>query len=124
MCDVCAAVPEWMDLARAAEAEPVRRKRGRAAVQPSGGPAQAPVDSALVDHMREWRRTVAKRDGMPAYIIMHDSTLEEICRRRPSTVNELLGVSGIGIRKAELYARDIFSALAAYECAASRLSGR
>jgi ATP-dependent DNA helicase RecQ len=120
MCDICAAVPEWMDLARVVETEPVRRKRGRAAIQPSGAQAQAPVDSALVDHMREWRRTVAKRNAMPAYVIMHDSTLEEICRRRPSSVDELLGVSGIGIRKAELYARDIFSALEAYERTVSK----
>jgi ATP-dependent DNA helicase RecQ len=61
---------------------------------------------------------------MPAYVIMHDSTLEEICRKRPSSVNELLGVSGIGIRKAELYGREIFSALEAYGRGASRGSGR
>jgi ATP-dependent DNA helicase RecQ len=124
MCDICAAVPEWMDLAHLAETEPVRRKGGRAAVQSSGAQAQPPVDSGLMDHMREWRRTVAKRNAVPAYVIMHDSTLEEICRKRPSSVNELLAVSGIGIRKAELYARDIFSALEAYQRAVSRMSGR
>jgi ATP-dependent DNA helicase RecQ len=77
-----------------------------------------------MDHMREWRRTVAKRNAVPAYVIMHDSTLEEICRKRPSSVNELLGVSGIGIRKAELYGRDIFSELEAYERTVSRGDGR
>jgi ATP-dependent DNA helicase RecQ len=122
MCDICAAAPDWMDLARAPAAEPVRRKRGRAAVKQSG--ALAPVDSGLMDHMREWRRTVAKRNAVPAYVIMHDSTLEEICRKRPSSVNELLGVSGIGIRKAELYGRDIFSELEAYERTVSRGDGR
>ena len=124
MCDICSAVPEWMDLARVAKTEPVRRKRGRVPVLPSSDHAHAPVDSALVDHMREWRWTVAKRNAVPAYVIMHDSTLEEICRRRPSSVNELLGVSGIGIRKAELYARDIFSALEAYERTVSRANDR
>ena len=65
--------------------------------------------------MREWRRAVAKRNGVPAYVILHDSTLEEICRRVPSSLNELLEISGIGIRKAELYGRDIFAVLEAYE---------
>jgi ATP-dependent DNA helicase RecQ len=45
---------------------------------------------------------------------MHDSTLEEICRRRPSSTMELLEINGIGVRKAELYGSDILSALGAY----------
>ena len=64
--------------------------------------------------MRDWRRTVAKRSGLPPYIVMHDSTLEELCRRCPSRLNELLEISGIGIKKAELYGREIIAALKAY----------
>jgi ATP-dependent DNA helicase RecQ len=65
--------------------------------------------------MREWRRAAAKRNGVPAYVILHDSTLEEICLRRPSNLNALMEISGIGIRKAELYGREIFAVLKAYE---------
>jgi ATP-dependent DNA helicase RecQ len=64
--------------------------------------------------MREWRRTVAKGKGVPAYVILHDRTLEEICLHRPSTIGELLEISGIGARKAEFYRREILSLLAAF----------
>jgi hypothetical protein len=40
--------------------------------------------------MREWWRAVAKDAGVPAYIILHDSTLEEICHRCPPAIEQLL----------------------------------
>ena len=111
MCDVCAAVPTWMEKS----AEPVvprsRKEKKGSAAKP------AAADGGLMDHMREWRRVTAKRSGMPAYVILHDSTLEEICRRRPSSITELLEIHGIGIRKAELYGSEILSALGAYSAA-------
>ncbi|MBZ5593237.1 MAG: ATP-dependent DNA helicase [Acidobacteriia bacterium] len=107
MCDVCAGAPEWMDKPEAERAPKKRKKQDRAA-KPAGG------DGGLVDHMREWRRATAKRSGVPAYVIMHDSTLEEICRRRPSSTTELLEIHGIGIRKAEMYGSEILSALEGY----------
>jgi ATP-dependent DNA helicase RecQ len=112
MCDVCVPPPEWMT-ARA-EPETRRRKRGRAAVEAAVPSVPEPRAPGLADHMREWRRTVAKGKGVPAYVILHDSTLEEICLRRPSTIDELLQISGIGARKAESYGREILSVLAAF----------
>ncbi len=106
MCDVCTAVPEWMQMR--GEPAPGKRKK-RSASQRAG------ADHTLVEHMREWRRVTAKRNGVPAYVILHDSTMEEICRRRPSSTRELLEISGIGIRKAELYGVEIFAALQAFE---------
>jgi ATP-dependent DNA helicase RecQ len=61
--------------------------------------------------MREWRRGAAQRQGVPAFIVMHDTSLEDLCRRRPASLAELLQVSGIGERKAELYGQQIFVAL-------------
>ena len=112
MCDVCAAVPEWMSKSAEGEGAPKKRKKQSSAQKPAG------VDGGLVDHMREWRRVTAKRSAMPAFVILHDSTLEEICRRRPSNTAELLEIHGIGIRKAELYGSEILSALEAYSPAA------
>jgi ATP-dependent DNA helicase RecQ len=112
MCDVCVPLPEWMTTPVTRETRKKKRDRGAARI-----PAKAIApshDSGLFDHMREWRRTVAKRIGVPAYVILHDSTLEEICRRQPSSLNELLEISGIGIRQAELYGRDILASLEAY----------
>ena len=42
---------------------------------------------------------------------MHDSSLEEVCRRRPGSIPELLRISGFGEHKAALYGQQIFEAL-------------
>jgi hypothetical protein len=42
---------------------------------------------------------------------MHDSSLDEVCRKRPGSIPELLEVSGFGERKAALYGPQIFEAL-------------
>jgi len=69
------------------------------------------VDSELRDYIREWRREMSKEQGVPAYIVMHDTSLEDLCRRRPTSLAELLGVSGFGERKTELYGQSILEAL-------------
>ena len=64
-----------------------------------------------MEYLREWRRDTAKEQGVPAFVVLHDSSLEEICQRRPKFYAELLEVSGIGERKAELYGQQILAAL-------------
>jgi ATP-dependent DNA helicase RecQ len=54
---------------------------------------------------------MAKEKSVPAYIVLHDSSLEEICRRQPKFFGELLEIPGIGERKAELYGQEILDAL-------------
>ena len=51
---------------------------------------------------------------MPAYVVLHDSSLDEICRVQPKSVADLLRITGIGERKAELYGQAILSALRRY----------
>ena len=73
-----------------------------------------PPDSALVELFKEWRRKAADRQHVPAYIVLSDGALEDLCRKQPSNLRELLGVTGIGERKAEQYGREIFATLEAY----------
>lgn len=101
-CDVCGASPEWLEVKM--------RDRISLRVAPAF-PACAPVDGELADYLREWRRNAAREKGMAAFVIMHDSTMEELCRRRPATVEELRQVSGFGEKKTELYGRDVLAAL-------------
>jgi ATP-dependent DNA helicase RecQ len=121
-CDVCGYLPEWLN--RAATMSPARgKKRGPtpAAAPPSAAPAWqrqkpqpaagAPVNAGLREHLREWRRNTAKEQGVPAFVVLHDTTLDEICRRGPSSPAELLEVAGIGERKLEVYGRPILDAL-------------
>ena len=44
-------------------------------------------------------------------VVLHDSSLEEICRRQPKFFAELLEITGIGERKAEMYGQEILAAL-------------
>jgi ATP-dependent DNA helicase UvrD/PcrA len=63
--------------------------------------------------LREWRLKRAKADGVPAYVVFHDTTLAEIAERSPRTRGELATVTGVGPTKLERYADDVLAALAA-----------
>jgi ATP-dependent DNA helicase RecQ len=54
---------------------------------------------------------MARENKVPAYVVLHDSTLEELCRRRPSNFAELKQVAGIGEKKAEVYGAEILQVL-------------
>ncbi len=62
--------------------------------------------------LKEWRLTRARRDGVPAYVVFHDSTLAEIATRHPATQAELAGVSGVGPAKLERYGSEVLATLA------------
>jgi ATP-dependent DNA helicase RecQ len=111
-CDVCASVPEWMTIAASQAA--VRK----ALVVPSYAPAAMEPDADLRDYLREWRRKTAKEQGMPAYVVLHDTSLDEICRIRPSSIAKLLTITGIGERKAATYGQEILAALQRYSAGA------
>ena len=49
---------------------------------------------------------------MPAYVVFHNSTLEEIAARQPSTLGELAAVPGVGPAKLERYGADVLATLA------------
>jgi DNA helicase-2/ATP-dependent DNA helicase PcrA len=70
------------------------------------------ADDHLVEALREWRLDTSRRLGVPAYVVLHDRSLEEIARRRPSTERDLLAVSGIGPAKLENYGDDILAVVA------------
>jgi ATP-dependent DNA helicase RecQ len=59
------------------------------------------VDRDLFERLRALRLEVARARGVPPYVIFHDSTLRELARLKPMTVQALRGVYGVGARKAE-----------------------
>jgi ATP-dependent DNA helicase RecQ len=74
-------------------------------------PAAPTIDSELREYLREWRRNAATHQGVPAFIVMYDSTLDEVCRVRPRTLTEVRRISGFGERKTEAYGQQIIDAL-------------
>lgn len=68
--------------------------------------------------MREWRRRISKEMNIAAFIIMHDTSLDSLCRVHPRSLAELRTVSGFGERKTELYGAQILEALAKFRSGA------
>jgi ATP-dependent DNA helicase RecQ len=107
-CDACGCESEW--LVKSVKAQP------RMPVQTPGPrvpptTAAADVDPELREFLRGWRRAAAKQQGVPAFVVMHDTSLDELCRRRPASLSELLNISGFGEHKATLYGPQIFELL-------------
>jgi ATP-dependent DNA helicase RecQ len=109
-CDVCGSAAEWMTAAALA----VSYAGKRSGLQTAPEPNVSSADAELREYLREWRRTTAKEQGVPAFVVLHDTTLEEICRVRPSSTADLLSITGIGERKAEVYGKGILAALERY----------
>ena len=57
----------------------------------------------LWGRLRAWRTDIAKKHSVPAYVVLHDATLEELVRLRPQTESELRQVPGIAKRKLAIY---------------------
>ncbi len=75
-----------------------------------GNVSALPIDSAdqpLFEALRELRARLAREQNVPAYVIFHDSTLRNITQLRPSSLDELAQVGGIGGTKLERYGDDV-----------------
>lgn len=72
-------------------------------------------DVELFERLRELRRELAAEREVPPYIVCNDKALRGICRLRPRTREELLGVSGIGERKADEFGEAFLTAVIAFE---------
>lgn len=113
-CDACGCESDW--LVRSTKAEnvkvsaPVVRATPPKTASAVAGPKKE-IDPMLREYLREWRRAAAKEQGVPAFVVMHDSSLDEVCRKQPCTIPELLSISGFGEHKASLYGPRIFEAL-------------
>jgi ATP-dependent DNA helicase RecQ len=112
--------------ANASAAQAGRRKRQEAdelAATPSAASStvagerveEHPIDEELYDLLKQLRGDLAIEQEVPAYIIFNNRTLEDLCRKRPHTREELLEVSGIGEAKAEHYGRIILNTLRSWE---------
>jgi DNA helicase-2/ATP-dependent DNA helicase PcrA len=62
--------------------------------------------------LKAWRRQRSRADDVPAYVIFHNSTLEEIADRRPQSLAELAAVPGVGPTKLDRYGEEVLAALA------------
>ena len=92
-------------LRRGEKPKSAKTRRARATVQK---PVIA-VDGDRLARLKSWRSEQSKQQGVPAYVILHDTTLEQIALRRPRDFSSLADIAGIGKRKLEQYGRALIA---------------
>ncbi len=87
-----------------------RRRRG----EPPSPPDPATWDEALWEALRTRRTDLAAAQGVPPYVIFHDSTLREMVARRPQTPDDFSQLNGVGDTKLRRYGPDFLSVIATH----------
>jgi ATP-dependent DNA helicase RecQ len=75
----------------------------------TGAPPDAAIDEELFERLRVWRGDQARSQQVPAYVVLHNSHLEEIARRKPKSVHELGSIKGVGLRRAARYGDELLA---------------
>ena len=70
------------------------------------------VDRDLFERLRALRLKLARDRGVPPYVIIHDTTLRELARSKPDTLDALRLVYGVGARKAQELGPSVLEAIA------------
>ncbi|MCL2736517.1 MAG: DNA helicase RecQ [Propionibacteriaceae bacterium] len=120
-------VPLREDVVRRAGSAGSRSSRGTAGTSTTGlahAGTDAPEGSsdgsseavdALFESLRSWRLGQARERGVPPYVVFHDSTLRAIAARRPSSLDELSTISGVGAAKLAAYGESVLAVLSGDE---------
>ena len=80
-------------------------RRGQLVAQPNGGKS----DPALHAALKACRSEIARQRGVPAYVVLHDSTIDGIASTKPASLAALRGIPGIGDKKLEHYGEELIA---------------
>ncbi|MEM9740170.1 MAG: DNA helicase RecQ [Pseudomonadota bacterium] len=96
------------------KADPAARRTRKARKAASAGVVDqlSGGDQDVFEALRGWRLEEAKTRGVPPYVIFHDRTLAAIAAERPTSLNALRGVSGVGEKKAERFGAAVIGIVA------------
>ena len=86
--------------------KPEKRSRKPQAVAPAAANLNQDAMVRYIN-LKAWRAEVAKEHNLPAYVIFHDATLALIASADPQNLEDLQGISGIGVKKLEAYGREV-----------------
>jgi ATP-dependent DNA helicase RecQ len=84
-----------------------KSRRGDLASVPAGSGKTG--DPSLIGALRAWRSEVARQRAVPAYVVLHDSTIDGIAASRPATPGQLRKIPGIGDKKLEHYGDELIA---------------
>jgi len=69
------------------------------------------VDKDLFERLRELRKEIAAKEGVPAYIVFSDASLRDMCRKKPVSLVQFSMVNGVGTVKLEKYGEAFVEAI-------------
>ncbi len=78
----------------------------------------AEEDASLLSALKAKRRALAEAAGVPAYVIFTDRTLIEMAEKRPATLDQMMGITGVGAKKLESYGAVFLSVITGADSAA------
>ena len=108
-CDVCLGESTRLD-PRSTVPEPTWEPRLSPAASSAGTtPIASEVNGELLGRLKAWRSEQARNQQVPAYVVLHNSHLEEISARMPQDIHELGSIKGIGLRRAARYGEEILA---------------
>lgn len=81
----------------------VEKKETPARKKKTGNTVAGEVESSLFEALRTLRMSLARKQGVPPYLVFSDKTLTDMCRKLPENREEMLGVTGVGEKKFESY---------------------
>jgi ATP-dependent DNA helicase RecQ len=73
--------------------------------------------SALFEHLRALRLTIAREEGVAAYVVFPDRTLIDMAQLRPATPDDMAAVQGVGAAKLKRYGDVFLQAIAEFDTA-------
>ncbi len=79
-----------------------------------GTPEVADADRDLLAALKTLRLTLAQERKVPAFVILHDATLNEIAHKRPATLDQMASINGIGPRKLEQFGQPFLEVVASH----------
>ncbi len=94
---------------------PLRAKAKRKPKEAAPPPDPATWDEALWEDLRTRRTELAKAQGVPPYVVFHDSTLREMVEQRPRTLDEFARLSGVGEAKLARFGEEFLAVIGAHD---------
>ncbi|MCL2435385.1 MAG: DNA helicase RecQ [Lentimicrobiaceae bacterium] len=63
------------------------------------------TDAALFAMLKDLRKSISVKENLPPFIIFQDPSLEDMCIQYPTTIEEMVNITGVGAGKAQKYGK-------------------
>lgn len=90
---------------------PLLKNEAKLTMQVPKKPKQAKAENGLLEQLKQLRKEIAKKAGVPPYVIFHDAALTEMSAVRPLTLDALSYIKGVGESKKNKYGKDFLEVI-------------